>query len=398
MIFRSAVLLVALAASDVNGLSSSTSYLSNMGKTAAPPAVGGPAVEGARPMPPPHGAIVEETEGRVPGAYMQQAHSNWWDQRGPIQTHESIKSGGTGAFATYTEACAEPYSQKVDGPEPARVAGSYNQQATGNWWDRCGPVQTYDSIQRQGGEGTGAFSTCTEANMGPYTPKVNGPEPTRVAGSYNQQATGNWWDRAGSVETHDSIQAKGEGTGAFSTYTEASMGPYTPKVNGPEPARVAGSYNQQATGNWWDRAGSVETHDSIQAKGGKGTGVFATYTEANMGECKPQVSGPEPARVAGSYNQQATGNWWDRAGSVQTHGSIPGTGTGAFSTYTEASMGDYAPKNDGPEPTRMAGSYNQQATGNWWDRRGPIQTHDSIPGTGAGAFSTYTDMVREQNQ
>merc|ERR1712176_1429715 len=156
----------------------------------------------------------------------------------------------------------------------------------------------------------------------------------------------------------DSIQKKGgEGTGVFSTYTEANMGPYTPKVNGPEPTRVAGDYNQQATGNWWDRAAPVETHDSIQAKGGKGTGVFSTYTEANMGGYTPKVNGPEPARMAGGYNQQATGNWWDRAGPIQTHDSIPGTGTGAFSTYTEANAGDYTPKNAGPEPARMAGGY-----------------------------------------
>jgi len=261
-----------------------------------------------RGMPPPYGAVspvVEATEGRMPGTHNQPPGNKWWEPAGMYGTHASIKTS-TGTFQTYTDAMKNPYNPKISGPNPSRVPGAYNQQATGNWWDR--PVKT----------DAGTFQTYTDVMKNPYNPKISGPNPSRVPGAYNQQATGNWWDRP--VKTD---------AGTFQTYTDVMKNPYNPKISGPNPSRVPGAYNQQATGNWWDRPAQVQTHDSIKTSNG-----FQVYSDALRGEGKAKIDGPEPERISGSYNQQATGNWWDRAGKIQTHETITGS-SGNFQVYSD---------------------------------------------------------------
>jgi len=394
MMFRGTALLLLVLVNNVDGLAIPGPQVATpVARTTAPPQqtrTPPPPVAADRPMPLPFGAVAEEaevqaTEGRIAGTHNQLAGNNWWDRAGQIQTYESI-TRSTGAFSTYTESQMAPHTPKIDGFEPRRVAGEHNQQATGNWWDRPGQVRSHGDIKGS----TGAFATYTESQKAPHSPKNDGFEPRRVAGEHNQQATGNWWDRPGQVRSHGEIKGS---TGAFATYTESQKAPHSPKNDGFEPRRVAGEYNQQATGNWWDRPGQVRSHEDIKGS----TGAFTTYTESQRAPHAPKDDGFEPRRVAGSHNQQATGNWWDRPGQVRSHEDIKGS-TGAFATYTESQRAPHAPKNDGFEPRRVAGEYNQQATGNWWDRPGRINSHDSI-NSSSGTFASHTDMIRaQQNQ
>mmetsp|Transcript_21125 Transcript_21125/g.31305 ORF Transcript_21125/g.31305 Transcript_21125/m.31305 type:complete len:282 (-) Transcript_21125:183-1028(-) len=211
----------------------------------------------------------------------------------------------------------------------------------------------------------------------------------RYPGSHNQVAGGKWWEPAGMYGTHSSIKTS---SGTFSTYTDAMKNQYNPKIDGPNPPRVAGAYNQQATGNWWDRAAPVQTHNTIKTSNG-----FQVYSDSlKTSDGKPKIDGPNPPRVAGAYNQQASGNWWDRAAQVQTHNTIQ-TSNG-FQVYSDSlKTNDGKAKDDGPEPSRISGAYNQQATGNWWDRPGKILTHDTIQGS-SGTFQVYSDVLREQSQ
>mmetsp|Transcript_21167 Transcript_21167/g.31981 ORF Transcript_21167/g.31981 Transcript_21167/m.31981 type:complete len:268 (-) Transcript_21167:188-991(-) len=213
-----------------------------------------------RGMPPPYGAVspvVEATEGRMPGTHNQPPGNKWWEPAGMYGTHASIKTS-TGTFQTYTDAMKNPYNPKISGPNPSRVPGAYNQQATGNWWDR--PVKT----------DAGTFQTYTDVMKNDYNPKINGPNPPRVAGAYNQQATGNWWDRPAQVQTHDSIKT----SNGFQVYSDALRGEGKAKIDGPEPERISGAYNQQATGNWWDRRQEINSHNDINTSAG-----FPTYTD-----------------------------------------------------------------------------------------------------------------------
>jgi len=224
----------------------------------APPA----AVE-EREMPPPYGAVsspvVEATEGRMPGTHNQPPGKKWWEPAGMYGTHASIKTS-TGTFQTYTDAMKNDYNPKISGPNPSRVPGAYNQQATGNWWDR--PVKT----------DAGMFQTYTDVMKKDYNPKINGPNPARVAGAYNQQATGNWWDRPAQVQTHESIKT----SNGFQVYSDSLRGDDgKAKIDGPEPTRISGAYNQQATGNWWDRAGKIQTHETITGSSGN----FQVYSD-----------------------------------------------------------------------------------------------------------------------
>ena len=171
------------------------------------------------------------------------------------------------------------------------------------------------------------------------------------------------------------------GQKTFAPWTEAAApaGREMPPPYGnvaPIPDRVAGAYNQQATGNWWDRRQEINSHSDINTSAG-----FPTYTDMNKGPAVPEY-------------ERRTGKWWDRPGDVNTHGDI-NTSAG-FNTYTDTNKGPAIPKDDGPNPMRVAGAYNQQATGNWWDRRQEINSHDDIK-TSAG-FPTYTDIMRERSQ
>lgn len=210
----------------------------------------------------------------------------------------------------------------------------------------------------------------------------------RIPGSYKQAQGGNWWDQAGNPGTYQSINTS---SGNFLTYTEAeAQRRFSQPINNniaPEPSRIPGSYNQQATGNWWDRAGTFKTHQSINTS----SGTFTTYTEANR----------EPVSFNQNYNHGPNGDWWDRAGNPGSHGSI-NTSAG-FETYTDAQerRRNLEPAivgtNRDPEPVREAGSYNQQGTSSWWDRPGSFNSYDSIRGS-SGTFQTHTDMIRERTK
>jgi len=241
--------------------------------TGAPPAAEAveeveapPAAE--REMPPPYGAVspvVQAVEGRIPGTHNQAPGNKWWEPAGMYGTHSSIKTS-SGIFQTYTDAMKNDYNPKTDGPSPPRVAGAYNQQATGNWWDRAAQVQTHSSIQTSNG-----FQVYSDSLRGPDKAKDDGPNPPRVAGAYNQQSYGNWWDRPGQINTHESIKT----SNGFQVYSDSMKGPGKAKDDGPEPARISGAYNQQATGNWWDRPGKILTHDTIQGS----SGTFQVYSD-----------------------------------------------------------------------------------------------------------------------
>mmetsp|Transcript_21168 Transcript_21168/g.31983 ORF Transcript_21168/g.31983 Transcript_21168/m.31983 type:complete len:221 (-) Transcript_21168:188-850(-) len=166
-----------------------------------------------RGMPPPYGAVspvVEATEGRMPGTHNQPPGNKWWEPAGMYGTHASIKTS-TGTFQTYTDAMKNPYNPKISGPNPSRVPGAYNQQATGNWWDRPAQVQTHDSIKTSNG-----FQVYSDALRGEGKAKIDGPEPERISGAYNQQATGNWWDRRQEINSHNDINT----SAGFPTYTD----------------------------------------------------------------------------------------------------------------------------------------------------------------------------------
>eukprot|EP00548_Thalassiothrix_antarctica_P009782 CAMPEP_0194159076 /NCGR_PEP_ID=MMETSP0152-20130528/77627_1 /TAXON_ID=1049557 /ORGANISM="Thalassiothrix antarctica, Strain L6-D1" /LENGTH=222 /DNA_ID=CAMNT_0038868595 /DNA_START=129 /DNA_END=797 /DNA_ORIENTATION=- len=208
-----------------------------------------------RPMPPPHGTVVEAphgavveaphgavVEGRIPGSHGQMAGDSWHDRAGNPGHHTTINTSH-GTFSTYTDACKEPRMPLREDPAPTRVAGGYNQQATGSWWDRAGQVQSHDTIDTS----AGTFNSYTEA-CAPASKSSN-----------QQDSAGGWWDRAGQVQSHNTIDTT---AGTFNSYTEAC-------------APDSKSSNQQdSAGGWWDRAGAVQSHDTIDTSAG-----FRTHTD-----------------------------------------------------------------------------------------------------------------------
>jgi len=289
-----------------------------------------------REMPTPYGNVAPP---RVAGAYNQQATGNWWDRRQEINSHSDIKTSN--GFPTYTEMNKGPAV-----PETERRSGK--------WWDAPGDINTHGDIRTSAG-----FTTYTDTNKGPTIPET-------------ERRSGKWWDAPGDINCHGDINV----SAGFTTYTDTQQGPHKPKIDGPNPVRVSGAYNQQATGNWWDRRQEINSHSDINTSAG-----FPTYTDMNKGPAIPET-------------ERRSGKWWDAPGDVRSHSDIR-TSAG-FPTYTDTQQGPHKPKIDGPNPVRVSGAYNQQATGNWWDRRQEINSHSDIKTS--NGFPTYTDVMREQSQ
>lgn len=210
---------------NVDALSSSPAYSYQVAAGRAPPQERGNMPPPDRAMPPPRGAV-------EPGTYDRPAGSNWWDRAGNPGSHAAITTS-SGTFSTFTDTCKEPNFPMREGPEPARIAGGYNQQATGSWWDRAGAIRSHESI----GTSAGTFNSFTESC-------TRGPEAS-------QPSTGNWWDSPGPIRSHNTIDTS---AGTFRSQTESY-------------ARGPGA-SQPSAGNWWDSPGPIRSHNSIDTTAG----------------------------------------------------------------------------------------------------------------------------------